>query len=843
VATLIRDRKILTVDAAAQTMRTMLGEAVSLERYIRSLTGRPLEAATQQDWLAAIAALVRAQIAERWATSAEVPRPIGVKRICYLSMEFLPGRLLVHALQNLGLHESCRETLFRHGLDLETIVELEADPALGNGGLGRLAACLLESMANLGLPAYGYGIRYDCGLFAQHIEDGWQVERPDPWLRHGNPWEIPRRELAYPVKFRGRVVEQGSGGRSRRDWVETEEILATAYDMPVPGHQSERVNTLRLWSPRAAHEFNLRSFNDGDHDGAFSRRNAIESLSQVLYPSDATPAGRELRFKQEFFFVSASVQDILRRFQHAHASFDQLPDKLVVQINDTHPSLAIAEFMRLLVDVHRLEWERAWSITRRTFAYTNHTLMPEALEVWPVRLFETLLPRHLQLIYEINDRFLREVARRRPGDGALLRRISLVDEEGERRIRMAHLAIAGSQAVNGVSKIHTHLMKETTFADFAALYPDKIVNVTNGITFRRWLHEANPALVALVRSRIGDRWLTDPDHLAALAPHAEDAAFRAAFRAVKHGNKARLAEVVARECGIEVEFDSLFDVHVKRIHEYKRQLLKLLHVTALYDRIRNSVSPEPTPRTVIFAGKAAPGYTMAKLIVKLIHDVAEVVNNDPVVGGRIKVIFIPDYNVSKAQKIIPAADLSEQISTVGHEASGTGNMKLALNGALTIGTLDGANIEIREAVGAENFFAFGLSAGEAARLRATGYDPWKHYHGDAELKGALDLIASGHFSPSQPDLFKPVVDALTKGGDPYLVFADFTSYLRCQEKVETLYRCPEEWTRRAILNVAAVGGFSSDHAVRNYAEQIWKADLSILAPSEPPQLMATDAAD
>ena len=843
MATSTEDRKILTADTATETIHTMQGKANSLERHIRSLTGRRPEAATEQDWLAAIAALVRARIGERWATSAEVPRPTSVKRICYLSMEFLPGRLLVHALQNLGLHESCRETLLRYGLDLETIVELEADPALGNGGLGRLAACLLESMANLGLPAYGYGIRYDCGLFAQHIEDGWQVERPDPWLRHGNPWEIPRRELVYPVKFRGRVVEHSSESGSRRHWVDTEEILATAYDMPVPGYQSERVNTLRLWSPQTAHEFDLRSFNDGDHGGAFSRRNAIESLSQVLYPGDATPAGRELRFKQEFFFVSASVQDILRRFQRAHGSFDRLPDKLVIQINDTHPSLAIAEFMRLLVDVHRLEWERAWNITRRTFAYTNHTLMPEALEVWPVRLFEILLPRHLQLIYEINDRLLRDAACQRPGDGALLRRISLVDEEGERRIRMAHLAIAGSQAVNGVSKIHTHLMKKTTFADFAALYPDKIVNVTNGITFRRWLHEANPALVALICSRIGDRWITDPDRLAALVSHAADPTFRAAFRAVKQRNKARLAEVIARECGIEVGFDSLFDVQVKRIHEYKRQLLKLLHVTALYDRIRNGVSPEPIPRTVIFAGKAAPGYAMAKLIVKLIHDVAEVVNNDPVVGRRIKVIFIPDYNVSKAQKIIPAADLSEQISTAGHEASGTGNMKLTLNGALTIGTLDGANIEIREAVGADNFFAFGLSADEATQIRADGYDPWKHYYGDPELKGALDLIASGHFSPSQPDLFKPVVDALTEGGDPYLVLADFASYLHSQEEVEALYRCPEEWTRRAILNVAGVRGFSSDQAVRNYAEQIWKAETSDLAPSEHPQLLTTDAAD
>ena len=810
-------------------------EPLSLARYVRSLTGRPPHAASPEDWLAAIAAAVREHITTQWHGTGRPLRTAGVKRVCYLSMEFLPGRVLMHALMNLGLHESCRRTLAEHGLDLDEIAELEAEPALGNGGLGRLAACLLDSMANLGVSACGYGIRYGCGLFSQQIEDGWQVERPDLWLDKGNSWEIPRRDLLYRVKFGGRVVERSVVMWPCRDWIDTEEVLATAYDLPVPGYQSRWLSKLRLWSPRAAHEFDLTSFNDGDHGGAFSRKNAIESLSQVLYPSDATPAGRELRFKQEFFFVSASIQDILRRFRRRHEALDRLPDEIVIQINDTHPSLAVAELMRLLVDDHNLEWERAWNITRRSFAYTNHTLMPEALEVWPIRFFETFLPRHLQFIYEINDWHLRNAASHHPGDDALLRRISLVDEDGERCIRMAHLAVVGSRKVNGVSKMHTSLMRQTTFADFHTLDPGKIVNVTNGIAFRRWLHEANPGLTALICSRIGERWLTRPDDLAALGPHSRDPAFRAAFRAIKRENKTRLADMIERECNIAVEVDSLFDVHVKRIHEYKRQLLNLLHVVALYERLRNGRSPKPIARTVIFAGKAAPGYAMAKLTVKLIHDVASVVNNDAAVAGRLKVVFIPDYSVSKAQKIIPAADLSQQISTAGHEASGTGNMKLALNGALTIGTLDGANIEIREAVGEENFFAFGVSAADAARLRAGDHDARARYHGDLELKSALDLIASGHFSPSRPDLFKPIVDALMQGGDPYLVLADFSSYLRCQERVEALYDDPEEWARRAILNVAGVRDFSSDRSVQQYMELVWNpgADAHHSPASEP----------
>jgi glycogen phosphorylase len=802
-------------------------EPLSLARYVRSLTGRPPHTARPEDWLAALAAALREHVVTQGAGSGRNPRPAGSKRVYYLSMEFLPGRVLLNALITLGLYDSARHSLAEHGVDLDEIAELEVEPALGNGGLGRLAACLLDSMSNLGLSACGYGIRYGCGLFSQQIRDGWQVERPDLWLDTGNSWELPRRDLVYRVKFAGRVAERSGAPSGRRDWLDTEEVLATAYDLPVPGHRSQRIGNLRLWAPRAAHEFDLKSFNDGDHGSAFSRKNAVESLSQVLYPGDATLSGRELRFKQEFFFVSASIQDILRRFRRGHESFDRLPDEIAIQINDTHPSLAIAELMRLLIDEHGCAWERAWHITRHCFAYTNHTLMPEALEVWPVRFFETLLPRHLQIIYDINDWHLRRAASRHPGDGPLLRRLSLVNEEGERSIRMAHLAVVGSHKVNGVSKMHTALMQETIFADFHALDPAKIVNVTNGITFRRWLHQANPELTRLISARIGEQWLAAPEHLAKLAPHAEDPDFRAAFRRVKRDNKKRLADLIAQECGIAVDVASLFDVQVKRIHEYKRQLLNLLHVVALYRRMREGRLADAPPRTVIFAGKAAPGYAMAKLQVKLIHDVAAVVNGDPAVAGRLKLVFIPDYGVGKAQKIIPAADLSEQISTAGYEASGTGNMKLALNGALTIGTLDGANIEIREAVGAENFFLFGATAADVARLRAGRYDPAAFYHGDPELKGALDLVASGHFSPAQEDLFKPIVDALLHH-DPYLVLADFSAYRRCQERVEALYGDVEEWSRRAILNVAGMGEFSSDRAVQQYMAQVWE----MIPPSE-----------
>ena len=795
----------------------------ALLRQVRSLTGRPPEAASLRQWLRAMVDLVREHVGEEWGDRVAAARLAGAKRAYYLSMEFLPGRLLLQALRNFSLHESCQRTLAEHGVDLAAVADLEVDPALGNGGLGRLAACLLDSMANLGLPAYGYGMRYDCGLFAQDIVDGWQVERPETWLRHGNPWENPRPDLIHPVAFGGEVVEREPAERPRPVWLPAEEVLAIAYDMPTLGYQAKRLNTLRLWSPSSFGELDLRKFNDGDHIGAFAHKNAIESLSQVLYPGDASGAGRELRFKQEYFFVSASIQDILRRFLRRGRPLNHLPEHVVIQINDTHPSLGIVELLRLLVDRHRVDIEHAWHLTRQCFAYTNHTLLPEALETWPVRYFETVVPRHLQLIYEINDRFLRDVARRRPNNAALARRMSLIDEDGERRVRMAHLAIVGSRRVNGVSKIHSDLLRRRTFADFAALYPGKIINITNGISFRRWLGEANPELVELIRSRIGDAWLRDHAALSALEPHADDPAFRQAFRAVKHRNKARLAELIARDCRIAIDPNSLFDVHIKRMHEYKRQLLKLLHVAVLYDRLRRDPGAKCAPRTVVFAGKAAPSYVMAKLIIKLIHEVAQYVNADPAVAGRVKMAFVPDYSVHKGEVIIPAADLSEQISTAGHEASGTGNMKLSLNGALTIGTLDGANIEIRDAVGAENFFTFGATIEDVARLRAEGYDPWRTYHENPEVKAALDLISSGHFSPSSPDLFRPIVSALTSDGDHYLVLADLPAYLRAQDQVEADYADAEQWTRRAILNTARMARFSSDVAVRHYVDLVWNA--------------------
>lgn len=747
------------------------------------------------------------------------------RRVCYLSMEFLPGRLILYTLRKLGLEKICAATLAEFGFDLDQVAELEIEPALGNGGLGRLAACLLDSMANLDVPAIGYAIRYDSGLFDQQIEDGWQVERPEHWLERGHPWQIPRRELQYSVHFGGRVIDKPDYAGARR-WIDTEEVVATAYDMPVAGFPAQRLNMLRLWSARVKDGLDLRSFNDGEHERAFARRNVVASLSQVLYPSESTPAGRELRFRQEYFFVSASIQDILRRFLRRKRPFAEFPDELAIHINDTHPSLAIAELIRLLIDEHDLDFASAWDITRKSVAYTNHTLMPEALERWPVRFFEKLLPRHLEIIYQINERFLKQVAASQPDDVDILRRVSLVDEDGERHIRMAHLALVGSWRVNGVSKLHTALLKQTIFADFNALFPNKIVNVTNGITIHRWLHDANPRLTALICSRIGDRWLTEHHEIASMRNYAANPDFRAAYRAIRRDNKCRLAELIARECGVNVDVDSMFDVHVKRIHEYKRQLLKAMHVIALYMRMRRDPTADPAPRTVIFAGKAAPGYAMAKLIIKLIHDTAAVVNADPRVRDRLKVIFVPNYNVGHAQRIIPAADLSEQISTAGFEASGTGNMKLALNGALTIGTLDGANIEIRDAVGADNFFSFGVTVDEVAELRASGYDSRATAAADAELTDVLDLISSGHFSPDQPDRFHPIVNSLLAGGDYFLVLKDFRSYLDSQEKIDALYREPEEWIRRAILNVAGAGIFSSDAAVRNYVRLIWDAPPS-----------------
>lgn len=778
--------------------------------------------ATHRDWFHTTALAVRERLIERWMETMRSYYKADAKRVYYLSLEFLTGRLLANSLLNLGIYDACSAALADLNLDINRIKELESDAALGNGGLGRLAACFLDSMATMNLPGYGYGIRYEYGMFTQRIEHGYQVEHPDNWLRYGNPWEFPRPEVLYAVKFGGHVVEyKDEHGALHYHWIDTEDVMAMAFDTPVPGFGTDTVNNMRLWSAKASRDFNLKYFNEGNYIQAVAEKNESENLSKVLYPDDTTQMGRELRLKQQYFFVCATLQDVLRRFTKYHADLDELPNEVAIQLNDTHPSIAIPELMRILVDVHHLDWDRAWNITGRTFSYTNHTLMPEALETWPVQLFNEILPRHLQIIYEINQRFLDEVRHQYPGDAELVKRVSLIDETGGRRVRMAHLAIVGSHAVNGVSRIHTELMKETIFADFERLYPGKIVNITNGVTPRRWLHQANPDLSKLITSQIGECWLTDLSCLANIRSLADDAAFREEFLRVKRANKVRLAESIEARTRTKVSPDSLFDVQAKRIHEYKRQLLNVLHVITRYNRIRAGRTTGIVPRTVIIGGKAAPGYFMAKLVIKLIHGVADVVNHDPAVGDLLKLVFLPNYNVSNAEKIIPACDLSEQISTAGTEASGTGNMKFALNGALTIGTLDGANVEMKEEVGEENIFIFGLTADGVAEIRQEGYDPWHYYNTNEELRRALDMIALGFFSPDDPHRFRPLFESLTGGGDHFLLLADYESYIKAQEQVDALYLDQEAWSRRAILNVAGMGKFSSDRSILEYAGKIW----------------------
>jgi starch phosphorylase len=660
-------------------------------------------------------------------------------------------------------------------------------------------------------------------MFYQRLRNGFQLEQPDNWLRYGNPWEFPRAEILYPVHFYGRVVEfKDEKGELNYHWADTEDVMAMAYDTPVPGYGSETVNNLRLWTAKSSRDFDLQYFNAGDYIKAVENKNLSETLSKVLYPSDSTLMGRELRLRQEYFFISASIQDIIRRYLKTHKDIRNLPDKVAIQLNDTHPALAIPELMRLLLDRFRLPWNEAWDTCVRVFAYTNHTLLPEALETWPISMLEWMLPRHLQIIYQINHLFLQEVSSQYPGDMEIMRRMSIVGEEGERHVRMANLAVIGSHKVNGVAALHTHLMKTTIFKDFNRFFPDRIVNKTNGITPRRWLNEANKPLAALITQQIGTDWITDLAQLKKMIPLADDSTFCTAFQQVKQQNKQTLARYIARKFNIEVSTDSMFDVHIKRIHEYKRQLLNVLHIITRYNWIRANPSLDIVPRTVIFAGKAAPGYAMAKLIIKLINDVARVINQDKVVGDRLKINFIPNYDVSSALKIIPAADLSEQISTAGTEASGTGNMKLALNGALTIGTLDGANIEIRDEVGADNIFIFGLTADGVTDLREQGYNPWDYLNANEELKQVLDMISSGYFSPDDPVRFHPLVDSLTHNGDHFMLLADYADYIACQKRVDALYLQPKIWTHQAILNMANMGKFSSDRTIREYAEEIWQ---------------------
>jgi glycogen phosphorylase len=794
--------------------------------------GKDARAATRRDWFQTVALAVRDRLVDGWMDTTRAYYREDVKRVYYLSLEFLIGRLLTNGLSNLEIMDACRQALDRIGVPLEDVIDAEPDAALGNGGLGRLAACFLDSLASQHLPGYGYGIRYEFGLFEQHFENGWQVEHPETWLQFGNPWEFARPEVSYPIQFGGHVEEyRDSVGDKAYRWTGAEKVMAMAYDTPIVGYGGQTINTLRLWQARATSDFALAKFNEGDYLEAVRQKVMSENLSRVLYPNDAFDTGKELRFRQEYFFTSASLQDIIRRFQQEKSDFKALPDKVAIQLNDTHPALGIAELMHQLVDNHAVKWDEAWEITRKVFSYTNHTLLPEALEAWPVRLVERLLPRHMQIIYEINARVLNRTKARAEGNNSRLSRLSVIDERGDRRVRMGNLAFMGSHKVNGVSALHTELMKQTVFADFHAEFPDRIVNKTNGITPRRWLHQANPSLAELITSRIGKGWITDLEQLQALVPMAEDPNFREEFRRSKRKNKQRLAALIARQTGVEVDVDSLFDVHVKRIHEYKRQLLNILQTVALYNEMRDSPMVNWVPVTKIFGGKAAPAYYMAKLIIKLVNDVAKVVNQDPAVRDNLKVVFLPNYNVTSAEIIIPAADLSEQISTAGMEASGTGNMKFALNGALTIGTLDGANVEIKEHVGDDNIFIFGLTADEANNLRHGGsFNPREVIAANPALKRALDMISSGVFSPDEPNRFQPIVDALTNYGDHFLVTADFGDYVSAYDDVLALYRNHDDWTRKSILNTARMGWFSSDRTILEYANEIWNVKAVIPDP-------------
>jgi starch phosphorylase len=814
------------VDFALTSQEYLRGDAKYLKQsiieHLYYTIGKDKYTATKRDLFYAVAYAVRDQLVGRWIKTQQQYYDADAKRVYYLSMEFLMGRTLKNSLCNLGLLDNCKKALNDLGADIEQIFEIEYDAGLGNGGLGRLAACFLDSMATLNIAGYGYGIRYDFGIFTQKIHDGYQIEKPDNWLRYGNPWEMCRSEYLYPVQFYGKVNPYTDAqGRLRYDWTDTTEIVAVAYDTPIPGYKNDTVNTLRLWQAKSARGFDFTYFNHGDYVRAVEDIAITENISRVLYPNDNIYEGKELRLKQEYFLVSATIQDILRRYRKGHAKLDHLYDKVAIQLNDTHPALAIAEFMRILIDKEDLSWDKAWTITKKTFAYTNHTILPEAIERWPVPLLERVLPRHLQIIFEINRRWLSEVNCRYPEDPNKAIALSLIEETSPKKVNMAHLSIVGSHKVNGVSALHSQLLKEQVFHPFYLMEPDKFTNMTNGITPRRWLKECNPWLSEVIDETIGSNWVTHLDQLQKLKAHAKDKSLQEAFWAAKHTNKEDLAKVIFATHELPVNLDSLFDCQVKRIHEYKRQLLNVLHVIHLYNQIKDNPNKEWTPRTIIFAGKAAPGYFMAKLIIKLIHSVASVVNEDPAIRDLIKVVFLANYRVTLAEKIIPAADLSEQISTAGTEASGTGNMKFALNGALTIGTLDGANIEIKEEVGDDNIFIFGLKTPEVKALLHGGYNPWDYYHKNESIKRVLDMIAYGYFSGGDQQLFKPIVSSLLEGGDYYCLLADFASYIDCQSKISEAFKDKTTWREKALLNIASMGKFSSDRTISDYAKEIW----------------------
>lgn len=777
---------------------------------------------TSEDVYYSLSMSVRDRLVRKWLRTQQKYKEKDTKRVYYLSLEFLMGRLLGNALINMGYYDECYHILEKDKYNLEEIRDLEHDMGLGNGGLGRLAACYLDSMATLELPAFGYGIRYEFGIFEQQVQNGWQVENPDNWLTYGNPWEILRRELIYRIKFFGRAdVRRDEKGKLIFDWTDTDDVLAVAYDVPVPGYKNNTVNNLRLWQAKATSEFSFHDFNSGNYIAAVENKNLSENISKVLYPNDTIVEGKFLRLKQQYFFSSATLQDIIRKYKINHKTFDKFADKTAIQLNDTHPVIAIPELMRILMDIEGLDWDQAWKITTKTFAYTNHTVVPEALEEWSASILEELLPRHLQIIFEINHRFLENVKSTYTTDNSIISELSIIREGTDKKIRMANLAIVGCHSVNGVAALHTEILKKTIFYHFYQLFPDKFINITNGITPRRWLKKCNPFLSGLITDRIGESWTTKLFELKKLEKFADNSDFIENWQNAKWINKKQLIDYIKIEHpDVEINPESMFDVHVKRFHEYKRQLLNVLHVITLYNKIKDNPNLPVTPRTIIFAGKSAPAYYMAKLIIKLINCISNVVNNDADIGNKLKVLFLKNYSVSLAEKIIPASDLSEQISTAGLEASGTGNMKFALNGALTIGTMDGANIEIREEVGDDNIFIFGLLANEVVSLKQNGYNPKEYYEKISMLKRVVDLIANNYFNRNEPGIFQPIIDSLMNV-DYYCLFADYESYIQTQEKVSELFLNKKEWTKKSILNVARMGKFSSDRSIEEYSKKIW----------------------
>ncbi len=801
--------------------------------HLRYSRGKDMRSATDFDKFWAFAHVVRDLAVDGFTTTQRTYLEKDVKRLYYLSMEFLIGKLLEQNVLAFGMMDAAREALKRMDIDLQKIIDLDVEAGLGNGGLGRLAACFLDSMASMELPAYGYGLRYEHGIFRQEFEDGWQKERPDNWLELGYPWEMIRPEYTVPVFVYGRIENISTTHRGRHPvWTDWQMFKAVPYDVPVIGYDNNTVNMFRLWSARADEGFRLDVFNQGDYIRAVEEKNWAENVTKVLYPADSTMAGKELRLIQEYFLCSCSISDIIRRFQKNHSNFNDFAKKNAIQMNDTHPALAVAELMRVLCDEHHIPWEKAWEITTKTCAYTNHTLLPEALEKWPVDLMTRVLPRHMQLIYEINHRFLQRVEMNHPGNTEIVQKVSLIEENGSRQVRMANLAVVGSHKVNGVAGLHSQLLRERVMPEFNEIYPDKFMNITNGITHRRWLLKCNPELSALITDKIGENWVKNLEELQKLEPFATNKAFQKEFMAIKRRNKVALAQHIEETLHVPIHPDSLFDVQVKRLHMYKRQMLSAMHLIALYQRIKANPKIDIVPRTFIFAAKAAPAYHIAKRVIKLINSIGAIINHDPVVAGRLKAIFLPDYNVSLAEKIIPAADLSEQISTAGKEASGTGNMKLSLNGALTVGTWDGANIEIAQHVGEENIFIFGHREEELEKLSRDGYNPWSFYDSDPELQKVLEAIRCNAFDPTQPDLYMDIFNDFTRHGDPFFYMADFRPYIEVQQKIDALFRQPNLWAEKAILNVSRMGWFSSDRTIHEYAEKIWNiTPIRIAAPA------------